>query len=47
MQSKAGHNYQDVNAGTEMLSIRAKGHLNQKPFRNEQAGAKEAGLARE
>lgn len=47
MQSKAGHNYQDVNAGTEMLSIRPRGHLNQKPFRNEQAGVKEAALARE
>lgn len=46
-QSEAGHNYQDVNADTEMLSVQPSAHLNEKPFTNEQSGEKETEVARE
>lgn len=46
-QSKEGHNYQDTSADPEMLSTQPSGHLNQTPFRNEQAGQKAAELARQ
>lgn len=44
---EAEHNYQDVSANTKMLSIQPSGHLNQRPFRNEQSGEKVAELVRE
>lgn len=46
-KSEAEHNYHNVSADTEMLSIQPSGHSNQMPFRNEQGREKVAKGARQ